>query len=218
MLGKLGKRSAPGTVKTKASPSKRLKTSTAKDVRADISDENDDLPSPSANNSFTSPRRRRALPPSSKQSAANREIPDSDAEADNGALDAPLEEPTRTDLEQALPPIKTDKEAIKQYEELRASEGAELAELNERLGKSKWTRGKSSIYVDAFNLALETVLEEESHLFDAAETKVFTEWRALSYEAQYLCVVTAVIWKMNAHFTTLGMYVFSFGSPMRGIV
>jgi len=218
MLGKLGKRPAPGTAKTKASPSKRLKTSTAKDVKADISDDNDDRPSPSANNSFTSPRRRRILPASSKQGGANREIPDSDAEADDGALDAPLEEPTRTDLEQALPPIKTDKEAIKEYEELRASEGAELAELNERLGKSKWTRGKSSIYVDAFNLALETVLEEESHLFDAAEMKVFNEWRALSYEAQYLCVISQLMRKMNTHYTTLGMYAFSLESPMRGIV
>jgi len=218
MLGKLGKRPAPGTAKTKASPLKRPKTSKAEDVKADISDDNDDRPSPSANNCFTSPRRRRALPPSSKQSAANRGISDSDAEADDGALDAPPEQPTRTDLEQALPPIKTDKEAIQQYEQLRAAGGAELAELNERLGKSKWTRGKSSIYVDAFNLALETVLEEESHLFDAAEMKVFTEWRDLSYEAQYLCVVTAVTWKMNAHYTTLGMYAFSFESPMRGIV
>lgn len=42
--------------------------------------------------------------------------------------------------------------------------------------------------MDAFNLALDTVLEEESHLFDEAETKVFEDWKALSYEAQYLYV------------------------------
>ena len=218
MLGKLGKRSAPSSAKTKTSPSKRLKSSKAEDGEEHDGDDNDDRPGSSTTTSFTSPRRRRALPPSLKQHVANREIPDSDAEVDDGTLDAPHEEPTRTDLEQALPPIMTDKAAIQEYEQLRAAEGAELAELNERLGKSKWTRGKSSIYVDAFNLALETVLEEESHLFDAAEMKVFTEWRDLSYEAQYLCVVTAVIWKMNAHFTTLGMYVFSFGSPMLSLI
>jgi len=218
MLGKLGKRSAPSSAKTKTSPSKRLKSSKAEDAKAHLSDDNDEQPGASTLSSFTSPRRRRALPPSSKQQAANREIPDTDAEAEDGALDPPPEEPTRTDLEQALPPIKTDKEAIQEYEQLRASEGAELAELSERLGKSKWTRGKSSIYVDAFNLALETVLEEESHLFDAAETKVFSEWRALSYEAQYLCVVSQLIRKMSTHYTTLGMYAFSFESPMRGIV
>jgi len=216
MLGKLGKRSAPASAKTKPSPSKRLKSSKAEDSKAHFSDDNDDQAG--GDTSFTPPRRRRALPPTSKQNVANREIPDSDAEADDGALDAPLEESPRTDLEQALPPIKTDKEAIKQYEESRAAEGAELAELNERLGKSKWTRGKSSIYVDAFNLALETVLEEESHLFDTAEMTVFTQWRALSYEAQYLCVVVAFMARLNAHYTSLGMYVFSSESLMRGIV
>ena len=47
-------------------------------------------------------------------------------------------------------------------------------------------RGRSSIYVDAFNLALETVLEEESHLFNEPELAVFDNWKALDYEAQYL--------------------------------
>lgn len=50
----------------------------------------------------------------------------------------------------------------------------------------EWGRGKSSIYVDAFNLALETVLAEEAHLFDEAEMEVFRQWRNLAYEAQYL--------------------------------
>ena len=40
--------------------------------------------------------------------------------------------------------------------------------------------------MDAFNLALETVLEDESHLFNEAELAVFAFWRELSYEAQYL--------------------------------
>jgi len=95
----------------------------------------------------------------------------------------------RTDLEQALPPIKTDRDAIQEYENFRAAEGAVARELEERLGKRQWVKGKSSIYVDAFNLALETVLEDESHLFNEAEMHVFVDWRALSYEAQYLSVI-----------------------------
>ncbi|KAK6501825.1 hypothetical protein TWF481_009648 [Arthrobotrys musiformis] len=47
---------------------------------------------------------------------------------------------------------------------------------------------KSSIYVDAFNLALDTVLEEEGYLFDEAEHAVFERYRRLEYEAQYLYV------------------------------
>ncbi|PKS10486.1 hypothetical protein jhhlp_002238 [Lomentospora prolificans] len=52
----------------------------------------------------------------------------------------------------------------------------------------KWIRGESSIYVDAFNLALDTVLEDESHLFDERERRVFDEWKRLDYESQYLYV------------------------------
>jgi Fanconi-associated nuclease 1 len=167
MLGKLvGKRSAPGGAKASASPSKKIKAH--------------GTPSP-----MSSPRR----PQWQSNTTAKREIPDSEAEDEDSMLDAVPEEAdeqTITGLEKAMPPIKTDKEAIKEYEELRASEGAQLQELEERLGQRKWTRGKSSIYVDAFNLALETVLDEESHLFDAAETKVFEAWRGLQYEAQYL--------------------------------
>ena len=115
-----------------------------------------------------------------------REIPDSDADSDNEELD---EQPRtrRTDLETALPPIQTDKEAIEAYEATRAAEAAEPSPT-ERLDGKVWVRGKSSIYVDAFNLALETVLEEEAHLFDEAEQEVFKQWRELEYEAQYLYV------------------------------
>jgi Fanconi-associated nuclease 1 len=58
--------------------------------------------------------------------------------------------------------------------------------LKDRLSNRTWTKGKSSIYVDAFNLALETVLEDERHLFDEKEIEVFKQWRELEYEAQYL--------------------------------
>ncbi|KAK6358549.1 hypothetical protein TWF730_007878 [Orbilia blumenaviensis] len=47
---------------------------------------------------------------------------------------------------------------------------------------------RSSIYVDAFNLALDTVLEEEGYLFDEGEHEFFERYRALDYEAQYLYI------------------------------
>ena len=47
---------------------------------------------------------------------------------------------------------------------------------------------RQSIYVDAFFLVLNTVLDEESHLFDAAERAVFDALRDAPYDAQYLCV------------------------------
>jgi Fanconi-associated nuclease 1 len=113
-----------------------------------------------------------------------REIPDSEAE------DSEDERPpvaSQTDLESALPQVKTDKDAIAEYETARAAE-AIVPDLQERLGQRKWIIGKSSIYVDAFNLALETVLKDEGHLFDEAEMGVFEAWRSLTYEAQYLYV------------------------------
>ena len=113
----------------------------------------------------------------------SQEIADSEAESDDD--DLPLAAPRKTDLESALPHVKTDKEAIREYEATRAAESVDL-DLQSGLGQRKWVQGKSSIYVDAFNLALETVLEEESHLFDDAEMAVFDNWQNLSYEGQYL--------------------------------
>lgn len=114
------------------------------------------------------------------------EIADSDADSDGESLEQPPRD-RRTDLETALPPIQTNREAIEAYEATKAAERAELS-LQGRLDERKWIRGKSSIYVDAFNLALETVLEEEAHLFDEAEHEVFEQWKHLDYEAQYLYV------------------------------
>ena len=111
------------------------------------------------------------------------EIPDSEAGSDDE--DVFPDTVHKTDLESALPPVKTDKEAIAEYEATRAAESEDL-DLRGRLGQRKWVHGRSSIYVDAFNLALETVLEDESHLFDEAEMSVFEQWRDLSYEGQYL--------------------------------
>ncbi|KAF2636219.1 hypothetical protein P280DRAFT_160805 [Massarina eburnea CBS 473.64] len=122
---------------------------------------------------------------------ANREVPDSDVDEDYGNIEKGETdgvEAHKTDLESALPPVKTDAEAIEEYEAFKASQTETSDGTEERLRDRKWARGKSSIYVDAFNLALDTVLDEESHLFDEPETEVFRMWRDLSYEAQYLYV------------------------------
>ena len=112
------------------------------------------------------------------------EIADSEAESeDDDEGFAPLSS-SQTELESALPPVKTDKEAIRDYEASRAAEAASI--IPEGARAEKWIPGRSSIYVDAFNLALDTVREDESHLFDEPETEVFDLWRSLSYEAQYL--------------------------------
>jgi Fanconi-associated nuclease 1 len=128
---------------------------------------------------------------SPKRKHSNREIPDSDAEDDDASLEGP-EVTHQTDLESALPPVKTDAEAIEEYEAFKASQNEDTEGAGERLNDRKWVRGKSSIYVDAFNLALDTVLDEESHLFDEAEKAVFEQWRDLNYEAQYLYVKPAI--------------------------
>jgi len=100
-----------------------------------------------------------------------------------------------TQLETTLPPVQTDEEAIEAYAVYKAEEQALQRERRDQdegnmrpREMASSSRGRSSIYVDAFNLALDTVLEEEAHLFDEAETKVFEEWRGLEYESQYLYV------------------------------
>lgn len=125
--------------------------------------------------------------PSSPKRLSARVIPDSDAESGDDDARVPAHA-VRTDLESALPPIEADKEAIEAYEINRAAEEAERLGQDGRMKEGKWVKGRSSIYVDAFNLALDTVLAEERHLFDEAEMEVFSQWRALDYEAQYLYV------------------------------
>ncbi|KAF4962300.1 hypothetical protein FSARC_9610 [Fusarium sarcochroum] len=94
-----------------------------------------------------------------------------------------------TDIESALPPAAEGKEAIEEYEAMKSSQAtAEDDDGTTEKTKPLWIKGRSSIYVDAFNLALDTVLEEESHLFDEKESEVFKQWRDLNYEAQYLYV------------------------------
>lgn len=132
-----------------------------------------------------------AAPPSPLLRPSSRIKVDSEVESDDDE-ELSANAGRTTELESALPPIRTDKDAIAEYEATRAAEAQELA-LQDRLGQRKWVQGKSSIYVDAFNLALETVLADESHLFDDAEMAVFEHWRALRYEAQYLYVITFVV-------------------------
>ncbi|KAF7121711.1 hypothetical protein CNMCM5793_009263 [Aspergillus hiratsukae] len=95
---------------------------------------------------------------------------------------------SQTELESSLPDISTDKQAIEEYEISHAVEQDDEPDLRQRLQDGKWRKGKSSIYVDAFNLALETVLDEEAHLFNEAELEVFKQWKELSYESRYLYV------------------------------
>ena len=109
------------------------------------------------------------------------EIPDSEDDDDEGGVALSS---SQTALESSLPAIKTDEEAVAEYEAYKAGEQT----LQERLGNHSWQRGRSSIYVDAFNLALETVLEEEGHLFDKAELDLFEQWKNLNYDSQYLYV------------------------------
>ncbi|KAI9171266.1 coiled-coil domain-containing protein MTMR15 [Paramyrothecium foliicola] len=93
-----------------------------------------------------------------------------------------------TDFENALPPAGDEDEAIQEYEAFKSSQGDVPDETSSGQTRPQWVRGKSSIYVDAFNLALDTVLEEESTLFDTKELDIFEQWRSLDYEAQYLYV------------------------------
>ncbi|KAL4927239.1 fanconi-associated nuclease 1 [Aspergillus undulatus] len=116
------------------------------------------------------------------------------ASVDGGPLkdDGGVPPSSQTDLESALPTIATDAHAIEKYESSQKAEAEDGEEkelsLQERMRDGKWRKGKSSIYVDAFNLALETVLDEEAHLFSEVEKEVFRHWRELSYESQYLYV------------------------------
>lgn len=113
--------------------------------------------------------------------APRSEIPDSEDEDDEGGVSLT---DCRTALETSLPSVRTDEEAIAEYEAYKADEQT----LEERLSDRTWEKGRSSIYVDAFNLALKTVLEDERHLFDEAELDLFAQWKGLSYESQYLYV------------------------------
>ncbi|KAH8162376.1 hypothetical protein CIB48_g5883 [Xylaria polymorpha] len=93
-----------------------------------------------------------------------------------------------TAIENTLPEIKPDKQTIEEYQNSKAAQSNDVSSASSRLDSRTWVRGQSSLYVDAFNLALDTVLDDETHLFDDKEKQVFEQWRSLSYEAQFLYV------------------------------
>ncbi|CAA9957642.1 Coiled-coil domain-containing protein [Pyrenophora teres f. maculata] len=124
------------------------------------------------------------VPPTPRRTTKH-EILNSDDENEGTMVKEEAKE-HKTDLESALPEVKSGDDAIEEYEAFKASQEEQTEGTDERLEKRTWVRGKSSLYVDAFNLALDTVLDEESHLFDEAETEVFRIWRDLDYESQYL--------------------------------
>ncbi|KAF5875416.1 putative coiled-coil domain-containing protein mtmr15 protein [Botrytis fragariae] len=177
MLHRRTQRKIPQDFKDKLlPPSKRLKT--AESIDGDDlssrcpSDEDESLP--------LSPRSRSPI------QFRSTEIPDSEDEGEDEADQ--IVAPRVTELESALPPVVINKTAIAEYEAMRAENENLPDDLKARLTGRTWERGKSSIYSDAFNLALETVLEDEGHLFDEKEMEVFKQWRELDYEAQYLYV------------------------------
>lgn len=98
-----------------------------------------------------------------------------------------------TDIESALPATGGEKEAIEEYEALKSSQSSAPDDDATAVTRPRWIKGQSSIYVDAFNLALDTVLDEESHLFDSKENEVFEQWKNIGYQAQYLYVPSAVL-------------------------
>ncbi|KAM5351759.1 hypothetical protein ACJ41O_004482 [Fusarium nematophilum] len=108
-----------------------------------------------------------------------------------------------TDFESALPVTDGGREAIQEYETIKSSQASAADDETTSKAEPSWIKPRSSIYVDAFNLALDTVLEEESHLFDERENEVFRQWRRLEYEAQYLYVQPASNNDLEAAIATL---------------
>ncbi|TAQ90178.1 hypothetical protein B7494_g1510 [Chlorociboria aeruginascens] len=121
------------------------------------------------------------------------EVPDSGDEQDSDD-----DKPRQTGLESALAPVRTDKDAIEDYESMQSDDRNLPENLRARLHQGSWTKGQTSIYVDAFNLALQTVLDDEGHLFDEKERQVFKTWEELQYEAQFLRYVRLFLRKTSA--------------------
>ena len=122
------------------------------------------------------------------------EIPDSESEDEDRSYQSMESgQPKITDVENALPPVDSE-DALQEYEAIKSSQPVEEAGQANDDGttvqtRPMWMRGRSSIYVDAFNLALDTVLEEESHLFDDREKEVFRQWKELEYQTQFMSVI-----------------------------
>lgn len=106
---------------------------------------------------------------SSSRPSAKRHKTDSSTDS---AIDTPSPppEPDRdnSDVTSSLPPLPDNEDQ---------------SERPSKSGKRTYT---SSIYVDAFNLALNTVLKDEAYLFSEEEAEVFAKYRSFEYEAQHL--------------------------------
>lgn len=107
--------------------------------------------------------------------------------------DGPPAPSSQTELESTLPAIEPNSLTAEGYESLQTVDDVEEPDFLQRLQEGKWRKGRSSIYVDAFNLALQTVLDEEAHLFNEAEMELFRQWMELPYQSQYLCVSLSVL-------------------------
>lgn len=139
----------------------------------------------------SSSQKQENLPRGNEESPIDRpSIKTSDSMATSIDVSAPDNENqipnSQTELESSLPAIETKNKAINEYELHAVQDELDEPDLHQRMQNSNWQKGKSSIYADAFNLALETVLNEEAHLFNEVEMEVFRQWKGLSYEAQYL--------------------------------
>ncbi len=179
----------PNPQTTAVSPRKRPRLGEVKDSDSDSdssADENSDPASVAGDDHNALVTRGRAAGGNSPESE-----PDVNGDGDE---DAPSRPSHLTAFESSLPAVSTGKDAVEEYEMMRASQADQESQISDqdpdgasaRMDNRRWVRGQSSIYVDAFNLALDTVLEDESHLFDAKEASVFSHWRSLAYEAQYL--------------------------------
>lgn len=164
------------------------------------------LPKGDAEGRSAGPSNRRASPVKGRPSKRLKTGKDTDSESE-GPCVLPLEDEPReaaaletllddkdqrrnkdrvTDFEVALPPTEANEEAIEEYEALKSSQNNAGEGSVEGKPAPLWVKGRSSTYVDAFNLALDTVLEEESALFSSREREIFDQWRKLDYQAQYL--------------------------------
>jgi len=101
--------------------------------------------------------------------------------SEDGASPTPAEDNKQETVDKAdrevesearLPAVE-ESEAVQKYENRRALDPV----------TGTYT---SSIYVDAFNLALDTVLKDEAYLFSEGELEIFAKYRSLPYEAQHL--------------------------------
>ncbi|KAF3484051.1 coiled-coil domain-containing protein MTMR15 [Arthroderma uncinatum] len=94
-------------------------------------------------------------------------------------------------LEESLPSVKADEDAIEEYEQWKASvydEGKPEEIQYQPVEKKLARREGRSIYVDAFDYAFRVVWEDGCHLFNEAEKALLNYWKSLCYESRYLFV------------------------------